>query len=54
MLALPGSFNLHLELVPALQVQMTQTGRVVRAWKNAFNDFESLIGEARLAINLLV
>ena len=54
MLALSGSFDLHLELVPALQVQMAQTGRVVRAWKDAFNDFEPLIGEARLTINLLV
>ena len=54
MLALSGSFDLHLELVPALQVQMAQTGRVVRAWKDAFNDFEPLIGKARLAIDLLV
>ena len=54
MLALSGSFYLHLELVSALQVQMAQTGRVVRAWKDVFNDLEPLIREASLAINLLV
>ena len=33
---------------------MAQTGRVVRAWKDAFNDFESLCGQTSLAVNFLV